>query len=29
MNAEQLKVNLDKLNNSLKKMKQHNESLHK
>jgi hypothetical protein len=29
MNPEQLKVNLDKLNNSLKKMKQHNESLHK
>jgi hypothetical protein len=28
MNAEQLKVNLDKLNNSLKKMEQHNESLH-
>jgi hypothetical protein len=29
MNAEQLKVNLDKLNNSLKKMEQNNESLHK
>ena len=28
MNAEQLKVNLDKLNNSLKKMEQHNESPH-